>query len=386
MLNHVNLSHDVVLGATIPFDPSMNIGNDQTFVKRGSVWREKDVKIDKTAQLTNVVIGSGSVIGEGAVVTNSIIGRNSVLSPGVIVKDSILWDNVSVAESVEINESIVASQKVQKNIQLGKRSAIPSICELPEGTKIPDTPYFTAYSSTGEPISDDVETDESEDEEQDKKFDISLLNLTDSEVSEIGSDSDSDENSTTVRRRRRSSASGRSDISTNEYFLYEAGESLSRAFAENHSVDDAAIELTSLKMTTNVSFHEIREAIVTAMMNVLISQPGRAEPTFAKWSALLSRFIEDEESQLDTAFIAQEYFAKKIREQKAEKKVFVKGLHLLYDNDVVDEEVIFNWYQSKKAQGIGERWSEELLTLRNAAQPLLNWLSEANEESDDEEK
>jgi translation initiation factor eIF-2B subunit epsilon len=372
------------MGATIPFNPSMNIGNDQTFVKRGSLWRESGVRLDKTAQLTNAVVGSGSLIGEGAVVTNSIIGRHVTLSPGVVVKDSILWDNVFVDQGVEINQSIVVSQKVQKNIQLGKRSVIPSICELPEGTKIPDTPYFTAYSSNGEPVLDDIDTEESDDEEQDEKFDISLLNLTDSEVSEIGSDSDSDENSTTVRRRRRSSASGRSDISTNDYFLYEARESLSRAFAENHSVDDAAIELTSLKMTTNVGFHEIREAIVTSMMNVLISQPGRAEPTFAKWSALLNRFIEDEESQLDIAFIAQEYFAKRIREQKAEKKIFVKGLHLLYDHDVLDEDVIFKWYESKKAQGMGERWSEEFVALRNAAQPLLNWLSEANEESDEE--
>jgi len=205
------------------------------------------------------------------------------------------------------------------------------------------------------------------------------LNLTDSEVSEIGSDSDSEQDASTGHRRH-SSASGLSDILNNEEFYTEAEESLSRAFVENHSVENAMIELKTLRMATNVTFHEVREAIVSALMGIVIATPNRVGGMFGKWGELLEKFIEDDEAKLDIVFICQRFFVKR---QGAERKGFVMGLQALYQADILEEDVILKWFEDERSKGVGEKLGEETFALRNSAVKFVTWLKEAEEESDE---
>ena len=208
------------------------------------------------------------------------------------------------------------------------------------------------------------------------------LNLTDSEVSETGSDSDSDSESR-LRSRRRSSASGHSDIITHDEFYAEANESLTRAFNENHSIDNATIELKTLRMATNVTFHEVREAIITALMNVCIAEPTtKAQNTVTKWTPLLDRFKEDVDLQTEILFILQAGFVKRMREGVALGK-FVRMLQVFYHADVLEEDKIIKWYEDKRAKGSGEKWGSDFLTVRESAEKFVTWLKEAEEESDD---
>jgi len=200
--------------------------------------------------------------------------------------------------------------------------------------------------------------------------------MTDSEVSEIGSDSDSDDE-IHPRARRRSSASGHSDILTHDEFYLEASESLSRAFKENHSIDNATIELKTLRMATNVTFHEVREAIITALMNVYISESAQGKGIIKKWAPLLDRFTEDEEVQMDILLILQRYFVKKVREGVSLGK-FVRALQDFYDADVVEEDKIIRWYGDERAKG------PDMLAVRDSAEKFVIWLDEAEEESDEE--
>ena len=208
--------------------------------------------------------------------------------------------------------------------------------------------------------------------------------MTDSEISEIGSDSDSEENDTpSLQAGRRSSASGHSDVNANEEFYSEAEESLARAFLENHSVENATIELKTLRMATNVTFHEVREAIVSALMNIVVTTPTKVRATFAKWGELLLKFTEDEDAEMDILFITQRLFVKKVREGIAERKGFVIGLQALYQADISEEERIFKWFEDKRSKGVGEKMGEEMAALRNAAEKFVTWLKEAEEESDE---
>ena len=214
---------------------------------------------------------------------------------------------------------------------------------------------------------------------------LETLNLTDSEVSEIGSDSDSDDE-THPRSRRRSSASGHSDIVTHDEFYAEANESLSRAFNENHSIDNATIELKTLRMATNVTSHEVREAIITALMDVYISEPGtKGRGIIKKWASLLDRFsMEDVDDQIDILLILQRYFVKKVREGVVSLGKFVRALQDFYDADVLEEDKIIRWYGDERAKGSGDKWGTDMLAVRDSAEKLVTWLEEAEEESDEE--
>lgn len=205
------------------------------------------------------------------------------------------------------------------------------------------------------------------------------MNLSDSEVSEIGGDSDSEDEAD--ERTRRSSASGHSDVLTNEEFYIEAEESLSRAFLENHSLENATIELKTLRMATNVTFHEVREAIVVALMNVVLTQPAKMGGMLSKWGDLLRRFMEDREAEVDVVFCVQRYFARRGGE---EKKGFVLGLQGLYQADVIEEDSILTWFEDERSRGIGEKWVEAKAALRESAEKFVTWLKEAEEESDEE--
>ena len=376
-------------GLTAPFDPSLNIEGDNAFSKRGSIWRDRDVKIGKTIQSHNVAICKGSHIADGVSIENSIIGRNCQILGG-IVKDSILHDNVTVNLGCDINRSIIwSNNNILKDTHLGSGTIILPHTQLSESTNISENIGFTVFTSAGEPLVLPHESDDSDDEDQDD-VPIGTLNLSDSEISEIGSDSDADSDTPSTRRRRRSSASGFSDApSTNQEFYVEAEDSLARAFLENHSVDNATIELKTLRMTTDVTFHEVREAIISALLNVYLTTPTKAPKLFKKWGGLLHRFEEDLEAEVDSVMIMQRFFANRLRENAqsaAERNKFVLGLQGMYNADVFTERTIFKWFGDERSKGVGEKGVEGMLSLRNAAQKLVTWLEEADEDSDEEEE
>jgi transcription termination factor NusB len=137
-------------------------------------------------------------------------------------------------------------------------------------------------------------------------------------------------------------------------------------------------------MATNVTFHEVREAIITALMNIAISTPQKVTGMFKKWGELLENFTEDEDDKVDIMFIVQRFFVKKVREGETGRQAFVVGLQGLYQVDVLEEEVIFKWFEDQKAKGVGEKWGEDMLALRNYAEKFVTWLKEAEEENDEE--
>jgi translation initiation factor eIF-2B subunit epsilon len=65
-----------------------------------------------------------------------------------------------------------------------------------------------------------------------------------------------------------SSAEGEAEFRT------EARQSLERAFAEDHSLDNAAVELKTLRMASNVPLRRVREAVVAGIVGRIRIVPG----------------------------------------------------------------------------------------------------------------
>lgn len=68
-------------------------------------------------------------------------------------------------------------------------------------------------------------------------------------------------------------------------FRAEVKQSLDRAFYEDHSVDNAAVELKTLRMASNVSLTRVREAVIAAIVEkyrswiqVLFNRGSRLSP------------------------------------------------------------------------------------------------------------
>jgi len=98
------------------------------------------------------------------------------------------------------------------------------------------------------------------------------------------------------------SLSGRSDLSSHldlagvhaeAEFQNEVKQSLERAFLEGHSVDNAAVELKTLRMASNVPLIRVKEAVIGAIVDkVPIVEEGQREQIFAvikRWGQLINQ-------------------------------------------------------------------------------------------------
>jgi len=79
-------------------------------------------------------------------------------------------------------------------------------------------------------------------------------------------------------------------------FRTEVEQSLERAFAEGHSVDNAAVELKTLRMASNVPLKRVREAVVAAIVEKIpvvegdmATQKREIAGVVRRWGELIDR-------------------------------------------------------------------------------------------------
>lgn len=79
-------------------------------------------------------------------------------------------------------------------------------------------------------------------------------------------------------------------------FRSEVVQSLERAFAENHSLDNAAVELKTLRMASNVPLSQVKDAVVATLVDkiVVVDEGGVAQrkevhTVIARWGQLINR-------------------------------------------------------------------------------------------------
>lgn len=79
-------------------------------------------------------------------------------------------------------------------------------------------------------------------------------------------------------------------------FQAEVAQSMERAFAEGHTVENAAVELKTLRMASNVDLRRVRESVIGALVEriqVVTADPAaqRTEITkvIGRWGALIDK-------------------------------------------------------------------------------------------------
>lgn len=78
-------------------------------------------------------------------------------------------------------------------------------------------------------------------------------------------------------------------------FQFEVTQSLERAFEEGHSLENASVELKTLRMASNVPLRKVREAVVAAIVdNIKLVDGAAAQKTeiermMGRWGALINK-------------------------------------------------------------------------------------------------
>lgn len=399
----------------------VEIGNGSTISKshiHPSVTVGKQVKmisciIGKGAKiLDNVTLGRGCLIG-----ADCIVGPNVSLPDGSRVgsKERESWDEEDEEEASKSNSSSLVPAK--QDGRLGAESKGVLWTNLWQKKS-------RAQASGAE---DESESDDDEDEEIDE--DIANLRLraigfnddseskglrdTEDELddnesvssiafdSEFGSDDEdldgfSDDGRSTHSSSAFSHVSGTRGGVTNltlddevdtqlekeavsarlAEFETEARASLMRALEENHSIDNASLELKTLRMASNVSLRDVQKVVVETLLDrCKPTDPKSVQALVVRWGKLIAQVSQDDEQQ--AVVVMQSYCAS----NPAKTNLFVPLLKLFYNEDVVSDEAIVAWWRSKASQ----TGNEKMLDLRTRAQGVVRYILEDDDDDEDDE-
>lgn len=167
-------------------------------------------------------------------------------------------------------------------------------------------------------------------------------------------------------------------------FVTECVHSLDRSFAEGHTVDNAAIELKTLRMASNVPLNEVRAVVVPYVLRRAGGAAGAAD-TLERWGGLIASLTGDsDDAMVDCVLRAQEYVAAGDADAgvaPGDVRMWLRVLKGFYEHDVVSDDAVFAWYKSAAARQVG---GDEGRKLWAASRPFLEAIQEDDEDSDED--
>lgn len=145
-------------------------------------------------------------------------------------------------------------------------------------------------------------------------------------------------------------------------FLSECLQSLERSFNENHTVDNAVIELKTLRMASNVPLEKVREVVVPFLLNKGVTSSGSdVGKTIERWGGILANLTGEEQSSMKHCLKLSQKWCSEQSGPGGELRFFLKVLKGFYEEDVVNEDAVFEWYKSEEARNsIGGEKGKEL--------------------------
>lgn len=179
-------------------------------------------------------------------------------------------------------------------------------------------------------------------------------------------------------------------VSAQSDFLSECTQSLERSFEEGHTVDNAAIELKTLRMASNVTLGRVREVVIPFILKRCqgLSAEALAE-MIERWGGLITSLTgENEEAMMDCLFSAQKYMMEITATTPAtinELKFFLRILKSFYEEDIVSEEAVFGWYKSKLSRGMGVGADGTSNYFWQGSKGFVTALAEAEDDDSDSE-
>lgn len=128
---------------------------------------------------------------------------------------------------------------------------------------------------------------------------------------------------------------------------------------------------------------------LTNKMNILydalfgdLGQDDRLSNAFEQRSSILHKFAEDQAHQLAQMIAFEALIAKKLNSKLREVPLVLK---LMFEEDIIDEAIIIGWYGKTSAASVMGVSPEDAKAIREAGQPVVKWLEEAESETDSDE-
>ena len=171
-------------------------------------------------------------------------------------------------------------------------------------------------------------------------------------------------------------------------FDHDAAASIYDSLVEGHESANIQLELTSLRMSTNASEHQVRRAVVvsfvkriTQLMKSGASVRDAVAQVFGQHRELLERTMFDKDlsgkvDQVDFMLLLQADLARR----EGGDSILLSAATKLVEMDVIEEEGMQQWWADVKSSE-----AEEMKRVRQKTQQLIEYLNQSDDESDEEE-
>ncbi|KAL6305413.1 nucleotide-diphospho-sugar transferase [Sparassis latifolia] len=386
---YIAKDNSVVLSRTCKVGPNTLIGAHTHIADGASVHASvigQRCTIGPNAVLRNAYIGDDTQVGARTVVEQSIVGARVSIGEGSTVRAGCLvGDGVVLGRGAKLERFERLSRKREKIARAdadededGDDEGEDSELEEVEANQSEDVISIISEGSNAVvwprgPPSEEDEEDGVESYDNQRLMRIGD-NASDLELSDPGSESESESESEAESSlnfpslSRTSSATSFSATSAggpsasalhalrqsaaDSEFRSEVAQSLERAFAEGHSVENAAVELKTLRMASNVPLRRVREAVVAAIVDrveVVEGDPAGQRAAIARvvgrWGALIDRIGGVD--PVESVEVLQHHCAREARRLP----LFGQVLAALYQADIVEEDDIRAWHARPASRG-----------------------------------
>nr|KAG5687579.1 hypothetical protein BaRGS_009976 [Batillaria attramentaria] len=407
------ISRDIIQRWVVPqtADGMNIIRSDHVTQCRHNVYLSKDVSLARGCVLVqNVVLAGGTSVQTKTTITDSVVGKNCKIGANVKIKGCYLWDSVTVEDNCVLegaiicdNVTIYTNTTVQHrtilswNVKVGPDIKLPSNLRLqaqPQvdefaDTAVQDVPDVTPeYGSKSRafPFREETDSEDEGEEQLGSEWGEPLI-----PKQEDGDDEEDEEEDDAIL----SDSDLDEDISPADspvpddfgMFYGEVLDTLKRAREENISTDNVILEINSLKHAYNIAISDVHHGVI----KVLIDQPLRDNPDkkgpqlltvvlkhLDSHLSLIKNYIKSAEAQLDCLHSLEDFAI----DNEVVSSILVKVVHHLYNRDILDEGVILKWHQTIPDM---MHEVEDHKRIRKQMEAFINWLEEAEEETDDDE-
>lgn len=436
------VSQDILARWCYPLVLDSNLVDGSSYsYELNNIYKEDKIVLAQSCKIGNSTsIGRNSKVGEATSIKKSVVGRNCTIGDNVIIENSYSWDNAVIKDNCVLNHTIVAADAIiGKNVTLSSGSVIGFNVVIgddkiiPNNVKIAENPIVACDAFDGN-FGDDSDSDSDEEEGTAGESQIPSLAVKDVDLvgedgkgyvyeSDVESDSYedesiggdnysgiiyqmktlnfSDESIASVTNKRTKSSKHKRRHSTNsmvsesgagpfdsefeedeeEDFAKEGYATVNRAIENNHDIDTALLELNTLRMSMNVTYHEVRSVTTEALINKIVDfiatdtlKPQEAATKiFNRWGSMFKRQVFSPEEEIDLLNILESKIS--VLDKSYNQVILFLAVKTLYDLDVVEEDNILAWWNQ------GEDSEVRTLTTK-----FITWLEEADEEESDDDE
>ncbi|XP_024881723.1 translation initiation factor eIF-2B subunit epsilon [Temnothorax curvispinosus] len=366
------LTQDILRRHSFPLAPSAFPLLKNFICMPRSTYKHKTATFAKGCLLEkDCILGFNSSLGNNTKVARSVISDNCTIGSNVNIYNSYIFPNVRIKDNCTITNSILFSCCIVRY-----RSQIDGCILYPETD-------ITARSQYVDTVIESTPSGVSKTKMSDLEASDGFLYFKNTEVTNC------DDCSLTESSSNEENLECDSPIPDDtNMFLSEVIDSLLRGYQDKLNCENLILEINSSRYAYNVTIREVTYNVIKAILSLplhYLSETKTAvnNQNYQKnlkimmiyFNTIISNYIKNEDGQEDCLRAIED-----VASTTNELLPYTQHLlHQFYDRDILSEEKILEWYEST-----GEDADALHTKVKNAVQPFIKWLREAEEDSSDE--